>query len=314
MKEALSGISEDVIDSLWVNHEAIEKQIRALNDNTEQLKNTLEGSAAGYNQDNEIYQGMNNTEQAIADAYIANRVNDSIVNNNKDYQNAKSRGQHYLATDNYDEILSAIYGDDADNYRVKQSGNKYKVQTQNSDGEWVDSKTLTANQFAEEFATAVLMQMTDADKEAVEQIKSVGDALQIDLTGKSDKEKEDYANQLLDLEKQIISGQGASLKNFSEEAVETLKNNIQSFPEEIQKALQPALNDYYNNKKAYAGDRYLQQAEYSKSNSETLNGILNTYANEEDLSDEQTAYLDSLCEKYTQLNDLRQQGGHEYSS
>lgn len=311
-KEALSGISEDVIDSLWVNHEAIEKQIRALNDNTEQLKNTLEGSAAGYNQDNEIYQGMNNTEQAIADAYIANRVNDSIVNNNKDYQNAKSRGQHYLATDNYDEILSAIYGDDADNYRVKQSGNKYKVQTQNSDGEWVDSKTLTANQFAEEFATAVLMQMTDADKEAVEQIKSVGDALQIDLTGKSDKEKEDYANQLLDLEKQIISGQGVSLKNFSEEAVETLKNNIQSFPEEIQKALQPALNDYYNNKKAYAGDRYLQQAEYSKSNSETLNGILNTYANEEDLSDEQTAYLDSLCEKYTQLNDLRQQGGHEY--
>lgn len=313
-KEALNGISEDVVDALWVNHKAIGEQIKALNDNTEQLKTTLEGSTAGYNQDNEIYQGMNATEQAIADAYIANRVNDSIVNNNKDYQNAKSRGQHYLATDNYDEILSAIYGDDADNYRVKQSGNKYKVQTQNSDGEWVDSKTLTANQFAEEFATAVLMQMTDADKEAVEQIKSVGDALQIDLTGKSDKEKEDYANQLLDLEKQIINGQGITLKDFSEEAVAALENGIKNseFPEDIAEKLIPAINDYNNNQAKYAGDRYLQQAEYSKSNSETLNGILNAYANEEDLSDEQTAYLDSLCEKYTQLNDLRQQGGHEY--
>lgn len=313
-KEALSGISEDVIDTLWVNHEAIEKQIKALNDNTEQLKTTLEGSTAGYNQDNEIYQGMGSTEQAIADAYIANRVNDSIVNNNKDYQNAKSRGQHYLTADNYDEILSAIYGDDADNYRVKQRGNKYKVQTQNSDGEWVDSKTLTANQFAEEFATAVLMQMTDVDKEAVEQIKSVGDALQIDLTGKSDKEKEDYANQLLDLEKQIIDGQGITLKDFSEEAVIALENGVKNseFPKDIAEKLIPAINDYNNNQVKYAGDRYLQQAEYSKSNSETLDGILNTYANEEDLSDEQTAYLDSLCEKYTQLNDLRQQGGHEY--
>lgn len=313
-KEALDGISEDVVDALWVNHKAIGEQIKALNDNTEQLKTTLEGSAAGYNQDNEIYQGMNDTEQAIADAYIANRVNDSIINNNKDYQNAKSRGQHYLATDNYDEILSTIYGDDADNYRVKQSGNKYKVQTQNSDGEWIDSKTLTANQFAEEFATAVLMQMTDADKEAVEQIKSVGDALQIDLTGKSDKEKEDYANQLLDLEKQIINGQGITLKDFSEEAVAALENGVKNseFPEKIIEKLIPAINDYNNNQAKYAGDRYLQQAEYSKSNSETLNGILNAYANEEDLSDEQTAYLDSLCEKYTQLNDLRQQGGHEY--
>lgn len=313
-KEALDGISEDVVDALWVNHKAIGEQIKALNDNTEQLKTTLEGSTAGYNQDNEIYQGMNATEQAIADAYIANRANDSIVNNNKDYQNAKSRGQHYLATDNYDEILSAIYGDDADNYRVKQSGNKYKVQTQNSDGEWVDSKTLTANQFAEEFATAVLMQMTDADKEAVEQIKSVGDALQIDLTGKSDKEKEDYANQLLDLEKQIIDGQGITLKDFSEEAVVALENGIKNseFSEDIAEKLIPAINDYNNNQAKYAGDRYLQQAEYSKSNSETLNGILNAYATGENLSDEQTAYLDSLCEKYTQLNDLRQQGGHEY--
>lgn len=313
-KEALDGISEDVVDALWVNHKAIREQIKALNDNTEQLKTTLEGSTAGYNQDNEIYQGMNDTEQAIADAYIANRVNNSIINNDKDYQNAKSRGQHYLATDNYDEILSTIYGDDADNYRVKQSGNKYKVQTQNSNGEWVDSKTLTANQFAEEFATAVLMQMTDADKKAVEQIKSVGDALQIDLTGKFDKEKEDYANQLLDLEKQIIDGQGITLKDFSEEAVVALENGIKNseFPEDIAEKLIPAINDYNNNQAKYAGDRYLQQAEYSKSNSETLNGILNAYATGENLSDEQTAYLDSLCEKYTQLNDLRQQGGHEY--
>ena len=313
-KEVLDGISEDVVDALWVNHKAIREQIKALNDNTEQLKTTLEGSTAGYNQDNEIYQGMTDTEQAIADAYIANRVNNSIINNDKDYQNAKSRGQHYLATDNYDEILSTIYGNDAGNYRVKQSGNKYKVQTQNSDGEWVDSKTLTANQFAEEFATAVLMQMTNADKEAVEQIKSVGDALQIDLTGKSDKEKEDYANQLLDLEKQIIDGQGITLKDFSEEAVVALENGIKNseFPEDIAEKLIPAINDYNNNQAKYAGDRYLQQAEYSKSNSETLNGILNAYATGENLSDEQTAYLDSLCEKYTQLNDLRQQGGHEY--
>lgn len=310
--KALTGVSDTTIKALWENNEAIKQQIIVLDNNTEQLKATLEGSASGYNQDNEIYQGMNSTEQAIADAYIANRVNNSIVNNDKDYSDAKNNGLLYLNDYDYDEILSTIYGDNADNYRVKQKGNKYKVQTQDSNGEWVDSKTLTANQFAEEFATAVLMQMTDADKEAVEQIKSVGDSLQTDLTGKSDKEKEDYANQLLDLEKQIIDGQGVSLKNFSEEVVETLKNNIQKFPEEIQKVLQPALNDYYNNNKAYAGDRYLQQAEYNKSNSETLGGILNAYANEEDLSDEQTAYLDSLCEKYTQLNDLRQQGGHEY--
>ena len=313
-KEALDGISEDVVDALWVNHKAIGEQIKALNDNTEQLKTILEGSTAGYNQDNEIYQGMNDTEQAIADAYIANRVNNSIINNDKDYQNAKSRGQHYLATDNYDEILSTIYGDDSNNYRVKQSGNKYKVQTQNSDGEWIDSKTLTANQFAEEFATAVLMQMTNADKEAVEQIKSVGDALQIDLTGKSDKEKEDYANQLLDLEKQIINGQGITLKDFSEEAVATLSDNLDklNLPDTIDEDIRNAIEDYNNNQAKYAGDRYLQQAEYSKSNSETLNGILNAYATGENLSDEQTAYLDSLCEKYTQLNDLRQQGGHEY--
>lgn len=313
-KEALSGISEDVVDALWINHEAIERQITALNENTEQLKTTLEGSTAGYNQDNEIYQGMDNTEQAIADAYIANRVNNSIINNDKDYLDAKDIGLHYLTNDNYDEILSTIYGDNADNYRVKQSGNKYKVQTQNSDGEWTDFKTLTANQFAEEFATAVLMQMTDADKEAVEQIKSVGDALQIDLTGKSNKEKEDYANQLLDLEKQIINGQGITLKDFSEEAVAALENGVKNseFPEEIIKKLIPAINDYNNNQAKYAGDRYLQQAEYSKSNSEILNGILNAYINGEDLSDEQTTYLDSLCEKYTQLNDLRQQGGHEY--
>lgn len=40
--------------------------------------------------------------------------------------------------------------------------------------------------------------------------------------------------------------------------------------------------------------------------------ILKAYQNGEELTDEQLQVLDALCSKYTELNDLRIQGGHEY--
>lgn len=54
------------------------------------------------------------------------------------------------------------------------------------------------------------------------------------------------------------------------------------------------------------------QASKSEKNASDIGGILQAYQDEEELSEQQNQLLDELSQKYSYLNELRTQGGHEY--
>lgn len=72
-------------------------------------------------------------------------------------------------------------------------------------------------------------------------------------------------------------------------------------------------NSFIASLKNYDSTAYWQVlSESSKKNAEDIGGILTSYQNEEGLSDEQIAILNKLGESYSNLNRLREEGGHEY--
>lgn len=307
--KALKGIKNDTIEALWKNVDTIQDQIIALDNNSTQLKNLLEMASSGYNENNEDYNKLNDKEKAIADAVIAERASKDITNQTQDYVNARSTGAMLLSGNKQQQkqYLQAVYGADSENYQVKQGlFGKYTIQKRDSNGTWTDYKSGNANELGADYATYLLNQFTSEDSDKIDKLTQVGDQI------KSKDSKEDLSEKIFQLQKDIIDGVGVSLAGFDEDVVENLKNNLGQIPDEYKKQIEAAIEDYEKNSSDYAIQRFAEKAEAAKGNAEGVGGVLTSLNNGDDLSTEQIAFLDTLKQKYTELNDIKDQGSHEY--
>ena len=307
--KALKGVKNDTIEALWKNVDTIQDQIIALDNNSTQLKNLLEIASSGYNENNEDYNKLNDKEKALADAVIAERASKDITNQTQDYVNARSTGAMLLSGNKQQQkqYLQAVYGADSENYQVKQGlFGKYTIQKRDSNGTWADYKSGNANELGADYATYLLNQFTSEDSDKINKLTQVGDQI------KSKDSKEDLSEKILQLQKDIIDGVGVSLAGFDEDVVENLKNNLGQIPDEYKKQIEAAIEDYEKNSSDYAIQRFAEKAEAAKGNAEGVGGVLTSLNNGDDLSTEQIAFLDTLKQKYIELNDIKDQGSHEY--
>ena len=307
--KALKGVKNDTIEALWKNVDTIQDQIIALDNNSTQLKNLLEIASSGYNENNEDYNKLNDKEKALADTVIAERASKDITNQTQDYVNARSTGAMLLSGNKQQQkqYLQAVYGADSENYQVKQGlFGKYTIQKRDSNGTWADYKSGNANELGADYATYLLNQFTSEDSDKIDKLTQVGDQI------KSKDSKEDLSEKIFQLQKDIIDGVGVSLAGFDEDVVENLKNNLGQIPDEYKKQIEAAIEDYEKNSSDYAIQRFAEKAEAAKGNAEGVGGVLTSLNNGDDLSTEQIAFLDTLKQKYTELNDIKDQGSHEY--
>lgn len=307
--KALSGVKNDTIEALWKNVDTIQEQIIALDNNSTQLKNLLEIASSGYNENNEDYNKLTDKEKALADAIIAERASKDITNQTQAYINARSTGAMLLQGNEQQQkqYLQAIYGADSENYQIKQGWfGKYTIQKRDSNGTWTDFKSGKANELGADYATYLLNQFTSEDSDTINKLTQVGNQI------KSKNSKEDLSGKILQLQKDIIDGVGVSLASFDEDVVENLKNNLSQIPNEYKNQIEAAIKDYEKNSSDYAIQRLVEKAETAKSSAEGVGGVLTSLNNGDGLSTEQIALIDTLKQKYTELNEIKDQGSHEY--
>ena len=307
--KALKGVKNDTIEALWKNVDTIQKQIVALDNNSTQLKNLLEIASSGYNENNEDYNKLTDEEKALADAVIAERASKDITNQTQAYVNARSTGAMLLQGNEQQQkqYLQAVYGADSENYQIKQGWfGKYTIQKRDLNGTWTDFKSGKANELGADYATYLLNQFTSEDSDTINKLTQVGNQI------KSKNSKEDLSGKILQLQKDIIDGVGVSLASFDEDVVENLKNNLSQIPDEYKSQIEAAIKDYEKNSSDYAIQRLAEKAETAKSNAEGVGGVLTSLNNGDDLSTEQIAFIDTLKQKYAELNEIKDQGSHEY--
>ena len=307
--KALKDVKNDTIEALWKNVDTIQEQIVALDNNSTQLKNLLEMASSGYNENNEDYNKLTDEEKALADAVIAERASKDITNQTQTYVNARSTGTMLLQGNEQQQkqYLQAVYGADSENYQIKQGWfGKYTIQKRDLNGTWTDFKSGKANELGADYGTYLLNQFTSEDSDTINKLTQVGDQI------KSKDSKEDLSEKIFQLQKDIIDGVGVSLAGFDEDVVENLKNNLGQIPDEYKKQIEAAIEDYEKNSSDYAIQRFAEKAEAAKGNAEGVGGVLTSLNNGDDLSTEQIAFLDTLKQKYTELNDIKDQGSHEY--
>lgn len=307
--KALKDVKNDTIEALWKNVDTIQEQIVALDNNSTQLKNLLEIASSGYNENNEDYNKLTDEEKALADAVIAERASKDITNQTQAYTNARSTGAMLLQGNEQQQkqYLQAVYGADSENYQIKQGWfGKYTIQKRDLNGTWTDFKSGKANELGADYATYLLNQFTSEDSDTINKLTQIGNQI------KSKNSKEDLSGKILQLQKDIIDGVGVSLASFDEDVVENLKNNLSQIPDEYKSQIEAAIKDYEKNSSDYATQRLAEKAETAKSNAEGIGGVLTSLNNGDDLSTEQIALIDTLKQKYTELNEIKDQGSHEY--
>lgn len=307
--KALKDVKNDTIEALWKNVDTIQEQIVALDNNSTQLKNLLEIASSGYNENNEDYNKLTDEEKALADAVIAERASKDITNQTQAYVNARSTGVMLLQGNEQQQkqYLQAVYGADSENYQIKQGWfGKYTIQKRDLNGTWADFKSGKANELGADYAAYLLNQFTSEDSDTINKLTQVGNQI------KSKNSKEDLSGKILQLQKDIIDGVGVSLASFDEDVVENLKNNLSQIPDEYKSQIEAAIKDYEKNSSDYAIQRLAEKAKTAKSNAEGVGGVLTSLNNGDDLSTEQIALIDTLKQKYAELNEIKDQGSHEY--
>lgn len=99
-------------------------------------------------------------------------------------------------------------------------------------------------------------------------------------------------------------------QSFSPEQVEELKTKVSSglldIPQEFLDALTSSIEDYD------ASNYWANQLETSKKNAAEIGSILSSYQNEEELDEDQLAFLDELMAKYEDLSNLQATNQHDY--
>ena len=302
--KALDGTSKETIDALWNNREALEKLTVETALNTAQMAALIEANVANINAANDIYKDLSNNDKSLMDTIVSQRAAAAMNNtNSEEYKKARAEAEKMFNTasndsfsawwsrDNYDAYLKAKYGDDASNYRVRNTGgNDATLQKKNADGTWetVGEKNSLSNTAVLDFMTSYNLQhITGVDETKLAQLQTVGSALT--YNGLDD-------DSILALQKDLVNGGGTSLFGFSPEQVsqigQTLAAQGNSFASEYREALQAALTDYQTN----GGAEYYYN-ELARKEAAEISQIFAEGSKELEISEEALeSYADSLLD------------------
>lgn len=206
--DGLENTSEDVIKALYNNFDAVSKNVASLQANTEALKVWAQGAASGANQDNEIYQSLDEKDQAIADIVIGNKqtLDEDEIRKNAQMHYGDLYGASSLAVvgvDSNDEekYFKYVYGDDWKNYKLTDTkGGSVTIQKRdkNNKDAWVnesDENGVSKRDIAITLAEYDALQMQGSDEEKVKEITSHrGDLLGIGMDANTvEQALQDYA-------------------------------------------------------------------------------------------------------------------------
>lgn len=304
------------------------------------LQKIIKGDLLGTRKDqiSDIAGGNKDLESSVSEAYAA-RISQLLEG--KDFAiNPRSYGsnealERYIGQDiNDDEDLTKMYARDilgrSDIDQLVYSSNGAKGTLTSMSGETVFEdvdfnfmrQAIAENAKMKELIDSAKDELNQEDyeeslKNFVDATKKLGDAFGGDFTetllnnliqGKT--ETLDLSNlfgQISPEEKDKLVGMsnnqltdilGLSDKDFQNLGFESGEAFADSFKE--------ALVDY--DVLSY----WQNQASKSEKNASDIGGILQAYQDEEELSEQQNQLLDELSQKYSYLNELRTQGGHEY--
>lgn len=193
--DGLKNTSEDVIKALYNNFDAVSKNVASLQANTEALKVWAQGAASGANQDNKIYQSLDEKDQAIADIVIGNKqtLDEDKIRKNAQMHYGNLYGASSLTafgvdSDDEEKYLKYRYGDDWKNYRLTDTaggGVTIQKRDKNNDDAWADitgEDAVDKQDIALALAQYDALQMQESDKEKVENVTSHrGDLLDTDM-------------------------------------------------------------------------------------------------------------------------------------
>lgn len=279
-------VSADVAQKLYDNREAIFDNIDAIKQNTEAIHAYNLANANALNLDNEFYKNLTSDDQDLADQIIAKRATDDeesdgfnkFVERYQDPYGFKWIGEDFTR-DWKEDYLKALYGDQANNYRIKGLFNK-KVQQLNDDGQWEDVGSGTIDY---DSALRViyhhnnnLMRKSDEDKlNEIEQIRTNLYSTIVNGQQKSviSNKDSDIVNQLLS---DLISGkEEISLIEFSpeqEKQIEEALNNkvFGEYSDQVQAATESYRSDKYWDNQA---QNYIAQTEEILSQGATDLGV-----------------------------------------
>ena len=189
--DGLENTSKDVIKALYDNFDAVSKNVASLQANTEAFRVWAQGATSGVNQNNEIYQSLDEKDQAIADTVIANKQtlsSDAIranaqMNYSYLYYANSIMTPGGIDSDDAEKYLKYKYGDDWKNYRIiHPAGGGVTIQKRDKDNNDVwnnisEEDGVDKQDIAIALAEYDALQMQESDKEKVENIVSNRDKL-----------------------------------------------------------------------------------------------------------------------------------------
>ena len=249
----LTGFSEDLRESLKAMDPAeLEKQLQAINANTEALErnSAMIAGAANVNNGNEYYNKLDEKEQGLADKIIADRrskaTTEQVEKEREKAEDLFKGGFLGIGSDQdaYDEYLKYRYGDDAKNYRVEdQFGTNATLQRKNEDGTWEtigEKNSLSNDEVIDFLQEQYLLQMTGADQESLDKIMEAGNKIDA-IKGVDDDE-------VLAIQESLAMGDNADLSVLSPEQVAELEKQMDEIGallgEDYAKALQNGIDNY----------------------------------------------------------------------
>ena len=204
--------------------DAIYKQIEAMDRNTEALRLSFEQRVASANENNAIYQSLDEDDQVLMDKLISKRAANAVDKNSDEYKNAVAAAKAQFKgsdQDAYDTYLKNRYGDEASNYRVtNQGGTNATLQKRNADGTWenVGEKNSLSNDEVISFnAESSLTQATEADQAYLDRLNN----LDYYMRGVSKEQQQA-------VKASIAEGSAVDLTLWTPEQVEELKKNIEN--------------------------------------------------------------------------------------
>lgn len=188
--DGLENTSKDVIKALYDNFDAVSKNVASLQANTEAFRVWAQGAASGVNQNNEIYQSLDEKDQAIADVVMANKqeLDPDEIRENARKHYGYLYGANWMTdaginSDDAEKYLKYKYGDDWKNYRIiHPAGGGVTIQKRDKDNSDVwnnisEEDGVDKQDIAIALAEYDALQMQDSDKEKVEKVVSNRDNL-----------------------------------------------------------------------------------------------------------------------------------------
>ena len=260
---------------------------------------------AGANNSN--YQELDAAEQSAVDAAIAGIDTEQIKQDALDYYNSLTDEEVHKE---YAEQQGLIY--DHNGNWFGNAGRGFFIDSEGNDVDFDDKyiRDYLAQQKVLEEIAGEESDVADMAIEAVTKLQEIGDefgeGLGNELLGfiqQQDTAFDNIGELSPEQVQNILSNLESSLSGISEEEWATLGYEN---AEDYANAVARALNDY--DPIGY----YLGQASKSQANADDIGELLSAYQNEQELDEDQLAYVDELIAKYDYLGELRLTNTHDY--